>query len=143
LHHLAQANQELVADQLATAAGEDGQAIDKARPLLLAAFSREPPNAAAVWEHALEDREAASAGGITDCWVADKMAQGRARQGPVCEESVPNAAGSACEIWRGLEPGLPAAAGAGLDRQPDRDLTLGSVRDYVSCVWKVKMEIPA
>jgi hypothetical protein len=31
---------------------------------------------------------------------------------------------------------------AGLDRQPGRDLTLGSVRGCVSCVWKVKMEIP-
>jgi len=35
-----------------------------------------------------EDRGAAVAGSMADCWIADKMAPGRARQGPVSEESV-------------------------------------------------------
>jgi len=108
----ADADKQLVANQLATAAGEDGRPLDKARPLLLAAFSREPSDAAAVWEHALEDREAASAGGITDCWVADKMAQGRARQGPVCEQSVPKSSGVGLRDLEGLELDSPAAVGA-------------------------------
>jgi hypothetical protein len=38
--------------------------IDKARPLLLAAFSREPSDAAAVCQHAAEDRGAAVTGWI-------------------------------------------------------------------------------
>ena len=42
-----------------------------------------------------------------------------------------------------LEPGSPAEAGAGRDRQSDRDLTLGRVSDYESGVCKVKKEIPA
>jgi hypothetical protein len=33
--------------------------------------------------------------------------------------------------------------GAGRDRQPGRDLTLGSVRGYELGVLKVKKEIPA
>ena len=47
------------------------------------------------------------------------------------------------EAVQGLEPGLPAEAGAGRDRQSDRDLTLGWVREYESAVCKVKKVIPA
>ena len=46
------------------------------------------------------------------------------------------------EAVQGLEPGSPAEAGAGRDRQSDRDLTLGWVREYESAVCKVKTEIP-
>ena len=46
------------------------------------------------------------------------------------------------EAVQGLEPGSPAEAGAGRDRQSDRDLTLGWVREYESAVCKVKEEIP-
>jgi hypothetical protein len=48
----------------------------------------------------------------------------------------------ALEAVQGLEPGSPAEAGAGRDRQSDRDLTLGWVSDYESGVCKVKKEIP-
>ncbi len=48
----------------------------------------------------------------------------------------------ASEAVQGLEPGSPAEAGAGRDRQSDRDLTLSWVRDYESGVCKVKKEIP-
>jgi len=43
---------------------------------------------------------------------------------------------------QGLEPGSPAEAGAGRDRQSDRNLKLGWVREYESGVCKVKKEIP-
>ena len=46
------------------------------------------------------------------------------------------------EAVQGLEPGSPAEARAGRDRQSDRDLTLGWVREYESAVCKVKTEIP-
>ena len=36
----------------------------------------------------------------------------------------------ACEAVEGVEPGSPADAEAGRDRQPGRDLTLSSVRGY-------------
>jgi hypothetical protein len=47
------------------------------------------------------------------------------------------------EAVQGLEPGLPAEAGAGRGRQSDRDLTLGWVSEYESAVCKVKKKIPA
>jgi len=46
------------------------------------------------------------------------------------------------EAVQGLEPGSPAEAGAGRDRQLDRDLTLSWVRDYEWAVCKGKKEIP-
>jgi len=49
----------LVVDQLAAAVSEDGWPIDQARPLLLAAPGREPPDSATVWEHGPADRLAA------------------------------------------------------------------------------------
>ncbi len=41
-----------------------------------------------------------------------------------------------------LEPGSSAEAGAGRDRQSDRELTLGWVGEYQSGACKVKKEIP-
>ncbi len=46
------------------------------------------------------------------------------------------------EAVQGLEPGSPAETGAGRDRQSDRNLMLGWVREYESAVCKVKKEIP-
>jgi hypothetical protein len=70
------------------------------------------------------------------------MAPWRARQGPVCEQSVFKAAEWACEAVEGSNRAHLRLPGAGHDRQSGRDLTLGSVRGYVSCAWKVKKEIP-
>ena len=50
--------------------------------------------------------------------------------------------GGPARLIQGLEPGSPAEAGAGRDRQSDHDLTLGWVSDYESAVCKVKKEIP-
>jgi hypothetical protein len=54
-------DQQLVAHQLAAAAGEDGQPIDQARPVLLAALGGESSDTAVVWGHAGQDRGAALA----------------------------------------------------------------------------------
>ena len=59
---VAQANRELVADQLAAAAGEDGWTVGETCPLLLAAVGGESSDAAAVWQHAAADGRAAAAG---------------------------------------------------------------------------------
>jgi len=40
-----------------------------------------------------------------------------------------------------IDPGSPAEAGSGRDRQPSRDLTLSSVRRYESGVLKVKFRL--
>jgi hypothetical protein len=55
----AEKNRRLVADELAAAAGENRRTPNQARPLLLAATGGESPHAAAVWEHAAQDRGAA------------------------------------------------------------------------------------
>ncbi len=46
------------------------------------------------------------------------------------------------EAVQGLEPGSPAEAGAGRDRQSDRELTLGWLRTHELAVCKVK-KLPA
>jgi hypothetical protein len=54
-----QANRELVADQLAATAGEDGWTAREACPLLLAFAGGEPSDEAALWEYGAADRGAA------------------------------------------------------------------------------------
>jgi hypothetical protein len=61
---VADEDRDLVTDQLVAAVGEDRRPIDKAFPLLLAAVSREPSDAAAVCVHAAEDRGATVTGWI-------------------------------------------------------------------------------
>ena len=68
----------------------------------------------------------------------DKMVPGRARQGPVCEESFPTRSGVGLGAVEGVESGSTANAGTGRARQPDHNLILSSVRGYESCAIKVK-----
>jgi len=63
---VAEANRELVADQLATAVGEDGRTAGETCSLLLAAVGREPSDEAAVWEYGAADRGAVASGGIAE-----------------------------------------------------------------------------
>src|SRR5229473_3063238 len=58
------ADRQLVADQLAAAAGENRWPFNKACPVLLVALGGEPPDAPAFREHAAEDCDAAVASGI-------------------------------------------------------------------------------
>src|ERR1035441_5998058 len=57
----AKQDRQLVADELAATAGEDGRTIGETRPVLLPATGGEPPDAAAVRKHAAADRRAALA----------------------------------------------------------------------------------
>src|SRR5271169_974032 len=68
------ANRELVADQLAAAAGEVRWTAGETRPLLLAAVGREPSDEAALWEYGAADRGAVASGGIAEA-VAGKSIQ--------------------------------------------------------------------
>src|SRR6202022_896686 len=54
----------LVANQLAAAVGEDRRTAHPTCALLLVAVGRGAPDAAVVWRHAAEDRNAAVASGI-------------------------------------------------------------------------------
>jgi hypothetical protein len=57
----AEENRRLVADELATAVGEDGRTAGQARPLLLVVAGRGTPAPAAVWPDAPANLGAASA----------------------------------------------------------------------------------
>ena len=59
----------LVADELATAAGENGRTPDQARPILPAAAGGESPHAAAVWGHAAKDCGAPITSRIGEPWT--------------------------------------------------------------------------
>ena len=61
---VAQADRELVADEFAATAGEDGRTACETCPLLLAAVGREPPDEAVVWQYAQANRGAVASGGI-------------------------------------------------------------------------------
>ena len=72
---VAQANRELVADQLAAATGEDGRTACETCPLLLAAIGGEPPDETVVWQYAPADRRAVASGGIAGAVGAGKSIQ--------------------------------------------------------------------
>src|ERR1035437_6059175 len=63
---VAQANRELVADQLAAAAGEDGGTAGETCPLLLAAVGGEPSDETVVWQYAPADRWVVASRGIAE-----------------------------------------------------------------------------
>ena len=77
----ARADREVVANQLAAAAGENRRAFNKACTLLLAVAGGESSDAAVLREHAAENRDAAVTSGIvrvqsaTDC-DGDAVAEG-------------------------------------------------------------------
>src|SRR5713226_3778849 len=61
---VAEEDWELVADELAAAAGENGRSAAETRPVLLAAAGPEPPDAATLRGHGRADRVAALARGV-------------------------------------------------------------------------------
>ncbi len=63
---VAEANRELVADELAATAGEDGRTAGEACPLLLALAGGEQSDEAALWEYGAADRGAVASGGIAE-----------------------------------------------------------------------------
>src|ERR1039457_4861801 len=78
---VAQANPELVADQLAAAAGEDGWTAGETCPLLLAAVGGEPSHETVVWQYAPADRWAVASGGIAEAVGAGESIQSKRGRG--------------------------------------------------------------
>jgi len=76
----------LVVEQLAAAVGEDGWPIDQARPLLLAAPGREPPDAATVWKHGAADRLAALASRLGEPTTGSDFREERGREAAKCRK---------------------------------------------------------
>jgi hypothetical protein len=86
---VAQGNRELVADELAAAAGKHRRPVGQVRPLLLAAVSREPSNKAFVWKHGSADRGAADGIGAA---AAKQIGRNREKEGQEFEKSLQNEA---------------------------------------------------
>ena len=84
----AEEDRSLVADQLATAAGEDGRAVGEARPVLLAAVSGRSSDAAGVRGDSAEDLGAAPADWIGTGRRGRKPTEGRRWDGEVSEKSL-------------------------------------------------------
>ena len=70
-----QANRELVVDQFAAAAGENGRTAGETCPLLLAVVGGEPSDETVVWQYAPADRRAVASGGIARAVGAGKSIQ--------------------------------------------------------------------
>ena len=70
----AEANRELVADQLAATTGEDRRTAGETCPLLLAFAGGEPSDEAALWEYGAADRGAVASGGLAEP-VAERSIQ--------------------------------------------------------------------
>ena len=72
---VAQANRDLVADQLAATTGEDRRTAGKACPLLLAFAGGGPSDEAALWEYGAADR-----GAVASEWIAKAVEPGNSIQ---------------------------------------------------------------
>jgi len=73
----AQADRQLVLDQLAAAPGEDGRSIGQARTVLMAVLGGESSDETVVWQDAPADSRAVRSGGIAEAVAAEKSIQSR------------------------------------------------------------------
>src|ERR1019366_6735301 len=73
--NVAQAHRELVADELAAAAGENGWKVSETCPLLLATVGGEPPDETVVCQHAPADCRAVASGRIAGAAGTEKSIQ--------------------------------------------------------------------
>jgi len=90
----AQEDRQLVLDQLAAAAGEDGRSIGQARTVLMAALGGESSDATVVWGHAGQDGSATIASGLGEPPPGPDFKRRAGRwEGKVSEESVERGAG--------------------------------------------------
>jgi hypothetical protein len=115
----------LVDDQFAAAADEDRRAFDQARPVLLVAAGREPPNASAVHRYAADNCDVTATDGIAGLFgCGQNRLDGERKQGGVCDELAPKAGDSVCRVVEGLEFGHVWLPGAGRDPENGRKLTV-------------------
>src|SRR5208283_4175841 len=137
------ADWQLVADQLATAVGEDRRPFDKARPLLLAAAGGEPSDAAAVCRHAAEDRGAAVAGRIVRVQRGANFDDDAGAQEKVSAEPFGKRVSPGVACPPDAKPAPPGAAGNPVDQHRLKTCTERSYGLYKSWNLRVKTEIPA
>jgi hypothetical protein len=132
-----------LADQLATAVGEDRRPFDQARPLLLAAFSREPSDASAVCRHAAQDRRAAVAGRIGASTERSDFDDDARAKGKVSAKALGKGASPGVARPPDAEPAPPSTAGNTMDQNRLKTCRERSSRLYESWNRRLKMEIPA
>src|ERR1035438_6097132 len=108
---VAQANRELVADQLAATTGEDGWTAGEACTLLLAVVGGELSDEKVVWQYAPADRRAVASGGIAEAVGAGKSIQSQKGTEGCLTKPDRKAAVSSCGTRVGADGTLSRALG--------------------------------
>src|SRR5664279_4938979 len=108
---VSQANRELVVDESAATAGEDGRTAGKTCPLLLAAVGGEPSDETVVWQYAPADRRAVASGGIAEAVGAGKSIQSQKGTEGCLTKPDRKAAVSSCGTRVGADGTLSRALG--------------------------------
>jgi hypothetical protein len=132
-------DRDLVADQFATAVGEDRRTAGQTRPLLMAVAGGEPPDAATLWGHRQVDGFAALARGIEFAAGRRKYGESGRGDGEVSEQShgkrvkVPVDAKPKAPIWPPDVVVVPGVQNCIRER---------ACRVYNTVARDTKMEIP-
>jgi hypothetical protein len=134
----AEGNRHMVIDQLAAAAGEDGRAAGKARPLLLAAVGGEPPDAAPVWKHTAADRGFAAASRVGSAGRRNQSGRRRGVEGRVSERVLRNGENPGFLVPEAAQPGTPGALGW----NGCKKIASGGKWGYIGYLPRDKPEVP-
>src|SRR5208337_1536355 len=105
---VAQANRELVADQLAAAAGENGRTAGETCPLLLAVVGGEPSDETVVCQYAPADSRSVASSGIAETAGSREIDPKPKGDGGVFDKTV----------WEGRDQQLGGSHGHSLDPVP-------------------------
>ncbi len=138
----ARADREVVANQLAAAAGENRRAFNKACTLLLAVAGGESSDAAALREHAAENRDAAVTSGIVRVQSATDCDGDAVAEGNVSAESSEKMISTAVADPPDVKPAPPRTTGNTADQnrlKPCRGRPFGLQSELES---ESKKEIP-
>src|ERR1022692_249201 len=127
----AEANRELVADQLAATTGEDRRTAGETCPLLLAFAGGEPSDEAALWEYGAADRGAVASGG-----VAEALAQRSIQSQEGTEACLTRPDGKAVVSSCGTRIGPDGTVSSALGPSKENNYELEPPKGYiVSCNW--------
>lgn len=109
-------DRQLVAYQLTAAACENRRAFDKAWPLLLALAGGKSSDAAALWQHAVEDRDAALGSRMGRAQSEADFGDDAGAEEEVSAESIGKTAFPDVALARDAKPVSPGAARKTVDQ---------------------------
>jgi len=136
-------DRQLVADKLATTAGEDGRKAGETRSVLLAPTGGEPPDAAAVWGHPRQDRGVALSSRIGEPMPGSDFGDERGRGAARCRDHrLERRQFTAVEASGEVEQVAHVLAESLNGQNPTGRLHSEALRHTQWAVPKLKMEIP-